>query len=272
MELGQRYKTVWLSDIHLGFKDCRADYLLDFLAKTECETLYLVGDVVDLWALKRSLYWPSSHYEVVRSLFKKASTGTRVVYIPGNHDEPLRDYVGHILGPIEIKREAIHTTVNGKRLLMFHGDYLDEHMRLSKWEGLVGDAAYDLLLFLNRWANFIRRRFGRNYWSLATYIKQRIPNARQVISVFEEAAIREASRRGLDGVVCGHIHQPALKKVKGLLYCNDGDWIENCTLLGETFEGNLELLQWTEHQTLLQSMTGNGGRVKADVVPLRRAG
>jgi UDP-2,3-diacylglucosamine pyrophosphatase LpxH len=272
VETRNRYKTIWLSDIHLGFKDCRADYLLNFLNSVECETLYLVGDVVDLWALKRTFHWPASHYDVVRALFAKASEGTRVVYIPGNHDEPMRDYVGHILGPIEIKREAIHTTVSGKRLLMFHGDCLDEHILLSKWENLIGDAAYDFLLFLNRWANFFRRRFGRNYWSLATYIKQRIPNARQVITVFEDAAVKEAARRGLDGVICGHIHQPALKKIKGLLYCNDGDWIENCTLLGETHEGNLELVQWTEHQTLLQSMTGNGGRVKAEILPLRRAG
>ncbi|MFT5888960.1 MAG: UDP-2,3-diacylglucosamine pyrophosphatase LpxH [Zhongshania sp.] len=272
MQAKRRYKTVWLSDIHLGFKDCRADYLLDFLSQLECETLYLLGDVVDLWALKRSFFWPASHYEVVRQLFKMASEGTRVVYIPGNHDEPLRDYVGHILGPIEIKREAIHTTVGGKRLLMFHGDCLDEHIKLRIWEHFLGDPAYDFLLFLNRWVNFCRRRFGRNYWSLATYIKQHIPSAKQVIKAFEIAAVKEASRRGLDGVVCGHIHQPALSRVNGLLYCNDGDWIENCTLLGETHGGNFELLQWTEHQTLLQSMAADGGPVRADVIPLRRAG
>jgi UDP-2,3-diacylglucosamine pyrophosphatase LpxH len=157
-------------------------------------------------------------------------------------------------------------------LLMFHGDCLDEHIRLRKWEHLVGDVAYDFLLFLNRWANVLRSRFGHNYWSLATYIKQRIPNARNVISIFEEAAVKEASRRGLDGVICGHIHQPALKNIKGLLYCNDGDWIENCTLLGETYQGNLELVQWTEHQTLLQSMADSGGPAEAQLLPLRRAG
>jgi UDP-2,3-diacylglucosamine pyrophosphatase LpxH len=262
------YKTIWLSDIHLGFKDCRADYLLDFLNRVDCETIYLVGDVVDLWAMKRSLYWPPSHYEVLRTLFHKANAGTRVVYIPGNHDEPFRDYVGNIFGPIEIRKEAVYTTVKGKRLLMFHGDILDEHMQLRKWESLIGDAAYDLLLFLNRWANFFRRRFGRHYWSLATYIKQRIPNARQVIDVFERAAVKEAERRGLDGVICGHIHQPALKEIDGLLYCNDGDWIENCTLLSESHDGELELLQWTETQ---QSLDKIGEPKSADVLPMRRA-
>ena len=262
------YKTIWLSDIHLGFKDCRADYLLDFLNRVDCETIYLVGDVVDLWAMKRSLYWPPSHYEVLRTLFHKANAGTRVVYIPGNHDEPFRDYVGNIFGPIEIRKEAVYTTVKGKRLLMFHGDILDEHMQLRKWESLIGDAAYDLLLFLNRWANFFRRRFGRHYWSLATYIKQRIPNARQVIDVFERAAVKEAERRGLDGVICGHIHQPALKEIDGLLYCNDGDWIENCTLLSENHDGELELLQWTETQ---QSLDKIGEPKSADVLPMRRA-
>ncbi|NKI17731.1 UDP-2,3-diacylglucosamine diphosphatase [Spongiibacter sp. KMU-166] len=264
-----RYKTVWLSDIHLGFKDCRAEYLLDFLAKVECDSIYLIGDVIDLWAMKRSLFWPSSHYDVLRSLFNKANAGTRIVYIPGNHDEPFRDYVGNIFGPIEIRKDAVYTTVKGKRLLMFHGDCLDEHIQLRKWENLIGDAAYDLLLFLNRWANFFRRRSGRHYWSLATYIKQRIPNARQVIEVFEQAAVQEAAARNLDGVICGHIHQPALKEIDGLLYCNDGDWIENCTVLTEDDAGNMELLQWTEKQTSLDKWLVN--ETPAQVLPLRQA-
>ncbi len=266
------YKTIWLSDIHLGFKDCRAEYLLNFLSRVECETVYLVGDVVDLWSLKRTLYWPSSHYEVLRKLFRMANSGTRVVYIPGNHDEPFRDYVGHIFGPIEVKREAVYTSVSGKRLLMFHGDCLDEHIRLSKWESLIGDYAYDLLLFVNRWANFFRRRFGRHYWSLATYIKQRIPNAVQVIDVFEQAAVKAARDRGLDGVICGHIHQPALKEIDGLLYCNDGDWIENCTVLGETHEGHFELLNWTERMQMLDRRHSEVSADSAKVYPLYRAG
>ena len=268
----KRYKTLWLSDIHLGFKDCRAEYLLDCLNHIECDTIYLVGDVVDLWAMSRTLYWPASHYEVLRTLFRKANNGTRVVYIPGNHDEPFRDYVGHIFGPIEIRKEAVYTTLKGKRLLMFHGDCLDEHMQLSRWEHLVGDAAYDLLLFLNRWANFFRRRFGHHYWSLATYIKQRIPNARQVVDVFEAAAVQEAKKRGLDGVICGHIHQPALKDIDGLLYCNDGDWIENCTLLAEGEQGELELLQWTETRQMLARVGEPTVKPVAEVLPLRRAG
>lgn len=264
-----QYKTIWLSDLHLGFKDCRAAYLLDLLAAVECETIYLVGDVVDLWAMKRSLYWPASHYQVLRSLFEKAEGGTRVVYIPGNHDEPFRDYAGNIFGPIEICKEAVYTTVKGKRLLMFHGDCLDAHIQLSKWEHLLGDVAYDLLLFLNRWANVFRRRCGRHYWSLATYIKQRIPNARQLIDEFERAAVQAAAQRGLDGVICGHIHQPALKDIEGLLYCNDGDWIESCTLLAESHSGELQLLQWTETRRVLDTI---GAAPGAAVLPLRQAG
>lgn len=262
------YKTLWLSDIHLGFKDCRADYLLDLLNNCECETLYLLGDIVDLWSLKKSLYWPQSHYRVLQALINIASGDTRVVYIPGNHDEPLRDYIGQRFGDIEVRKSASYRTVAGRRLLMMHGDCLDGHVRLSKWESLIGETAYDFLLFMNRWFNYFRRRSGHGYWSLASYIKERIPNARKVITVFEQCAVNEAQRLGYDGVICGHIHQPALKQIDGLLYCNDGDWIENCTLLGERHDGVMELVQWHERPRVLGRIDSAGEELCAEILPM----
>lgn len=267
-----QFKAVWLSDIHLGFKDCRANYLLDFLNTIECETLYLVGDIIDLWSLKRSFFWPASHYDVIRAILKKSRHGTRVIYIPGNHDEPMRDYVGQRLGAVEIRQEVIHTTADGRRLLIFHGDMLDAHMRLNRFENLLGDLAYDLLLFLNRWANYFRSQLGLGYWSLASYLKSRVKNARQVIEVYEQAAIDEAARRGLDGVICGHIHRPGLRMIDGLVYCNDGDWIENCSALTETTEGVLQLLHWTDRQTVLRDFDSQVELRHAEIIPLRKAG
>jgi UDP-2,3-diacylglucosamine pyrophosphatase LpxH len=267
-----RYKAVWLSDIHLGFRDCRADYLLDFLNSVDCETLYLVGDIVDLWSLKKRFFWPAAHYDVLRAILKKSRHGTRVVYIPGNHDEPLRDYVGESLGAVEIKHEVVHTTADGRKLLVFHGDVLDPHIRLNRLEHLVGDVAYDFLLFLNRWGNFIRSRLGLGYWSLATYIKRRVKNARQVIDVYEQAAVQEAQRRGLDGVICGHIHQPGMRIINGIVYCNDGDWIESCSALTETDTGELQLLHWSDRQRIVREFNSQVGLHEADVIPLRKAG
>ena len=267
-----RYKAVWLSDIHLGFRDCRAEYLLDFLNSIECETLYLVGDIVDLWSLKKRFFWPASHYDVLRAILKKSRHGTRVVYIPGNHDEPLRDYVGESLGAVEIKHEVVHTTADGRKLLVFHGDVLDPHIRLNRLEHLVGDVAYDFLLFLNRWGNFIRSRLGLGYWSLATYIKKRVKNARQVIDVYEQAAVNEAVRRGLDGVICGHIHQPGMRMINGIVYCNDGDWIESCSALTETDSGELQLLHWSDRQRILREFNSQVDLHEAEVIPLRKAG
>lgn len=249
-----RCKTVFISDVHLGFKDCKAEYLLDFLQTVQCETLYLVGDIVDLWAMNNSFHWPASHYAVIRAIFNKAQSGTRVVYVPGNHDETVRDFVGHAFGPIEIEEEAVHVTQAGKKLLIFHGDILDAHIRFGRLDKLMGDLAYDFLLFANRWTNFIRRRFGYCYWSLASYIKNRLHKARSAIETFEEAAIEEARRRGLDGVVCGHIHQAEIRVLDETLYCNDGDWVESCTALLEDDHGHLEIVHWSERQRAVKSM------------------
>ncbi len=243
-----KFRTIWISDVHLGFKGCNAEYLLDFLKATQCEYLYLVGDIIDVWALKRSLYWPQTHNNVIRSILGKAKHGTRVIYIPGNHDELFRDYFDMTLGNIEIQRNAIHLTTDGRKLLMLHGDEFDSVIRYSKFLTLLGDAAYSVLLQLNRAVNFIRRKLDFPYWSIAAYLKHKIKNAVNVINDFEQAISREAARHKVDGVVCGHIHHAAIKKVNNILYCNDGDWVESCTAMVENHDGSLRIIHWADEQ------------------------
>jgi UDP-2,3-diacylglucosamine pyrophosphatase LpxH len=239
-------RTVWLSDVHLGSKDCRAHYLLDFLRRVDCETLYLLGDIVDFWALRRQFLWPAAHYEIMRLIMRKANQGTRVIYVPGNHDEVLREFVGHSFGPVEVMHETTHVTADGRNLLLFHGDALDMHVQLDFISRHIGDPAYDFLMWMHRWANRARGLFGLRYWSLANYVKTRVGSARTALKLFEDAALAEARRRGLDGVVCGHIHHPEIALRDGLLYCNDGDWVESCTALVEDHGGNLEILHWSD--------------------------
>ncbi len=240
-------RTVWLSDVHLGCKDCRADYLLDFLQRVDCETLYLLGDIVDFWAMRRQFMWPAAHYEIIRLIMHKARHGTRVVYVPGNHDDVMREFIGHNFGPVEILRDSHHVTKDGRQLLLLHGDSLDGHVQLDWVSRHLGDALYDGLMWVHRWVSRGRHRLGLRYWSLANYVKTRVKNARTAIAAFEQAALAEARRRGADGVVCGHIHHPNLYLQDGLLYCNDGDWIESCTALTEDQSGALELLHWSDY-------------------------
>lgn len=241
-----RVRAVWISDVHLGYKDCKADFLLDFLERVECDTLYLVGDIIDLWSLSQQFHWPPAHNQVLRTLLKKARDGVKVIYIPGNHDNAFREYLGESFGAVEIHRNVIHETLGGQRLLVMHGDELDDVIRFSRFTRLVGEAAYDFLLFVSRIAYRIRRRFGYSYWSLAGYIKARLNNAAQAIDCFECAMLEWAARHEVDGVVCGHIHHPNIRMENGLLYCNDGDWIENCTAMIETRDGRLEILHWSD--------------------------
>ena len=247
------YPAVWISDVHLGYKDCQAQYLLDFLNAIECDVLYLVGDIVDLWSMKRQFFWHPSHYDVLALIQQKAKDGTRVIYIPGNHDETFRQYADESLFGIEVHQQYIHTTKANKRFLLLHGDDFDSATRYNKLISIAGDAGYDLLLFLNRWTNRVRRLFGGHYWSLASWIKARVHKAREAIDAFEKAAIHEAKKQGVDGIICGHIHHPAVKVVDGILYCNDGDWIENCTALVENDCGRIELLHWSETQKVIHS-------------------
>lgn len=242
-----RYRTIWISDIHLGTRGCKADLLLEFLKYTESDTLYLVGDIVDGWRLKRSWYWNQSHNDVVQKLLRKARKGTNVIYVPGNHDEALRDFIegaGLAFGGITVQMEAIHETPDGRRFLVTHGDHFDGIVSCAKWLALLGDAAYGFALSLNTWFNHLRRRLGLPYWSLSAYLKHKVKNAVAFISEYEQAIAEEARRRHVDGVVCGHIHHAEIRDIDGILYCNDGDWVESCTALVEHFDGRLEILHW----------------------------
>jgi UDP-2,3-diacylglucosamine pyrophosphatase LpxH len=243
-----RYRTIWLSDIHLGSSGCQASYLLDFLRHNESEYLYLVGDIIDGWQLKKGWYWPQAHNDVVQKILRKARKGTQVVYIPGNHDEGARQFCDLAFGDIHVRGEAFHTTLAGQRLWIVHGDLFDGVIQHAKWLAYLGDTLYTLILVLNRWFNRIRSRLGFQYWSLSQYLKHQVKNAVNFISSFERVMTDEARRRGCDGVVCGHIHKAEIRDIDGVLYCNDGDWVESLSALVETFEGELKVIYWTVMQ------------------------
>ena len=245
-----RYRTIWISDIHLGTRGCKADFLLDFLKHNESDTLYLVGDIIDIWRMRRSWYWVQPHNDVVQKLLRKARKGTRVVFIPGNHDEIFREYLGNPFGGIEVEEEAIHTLADGRRFLVLHGDKFDTVVRYARWLAVLGDSAYAMSLTMNAWFNAIRRRLGYPYWSLSAYLKHRVKNAVEYIGRFEEAVADEARRRQVDGVVCGHIHKAEIRDMDGITYCNDGDWVESCTALVEHADGRVEILSWAEVRQL----------------------
>lgn len=239
-----KVRSVFISDIHLGFKGCQADSLLHFLHSVETDYLFLVGDIVDFWALKKNPIWPQKHTNVIRSILGKAKHETKVIYVPGNHDDSMRDYVGHKFGNVEIHRDYVHTTVDGRKLLVMHGDEFDLIVKNSRWLSNLGSYLYDKLLSLNHIVNGIRRLFNSSYWSLAAYLKHKVKNAVDYIGNFEDALAHFAEERGVDGVVCGHIHHAEIRDINGILYCNDGDWVESCTSLIEYNDGQLEILHW----------------------------
>ena len=245
------FRTIWISDTHLGTAGCRADLLLDFLKSTDCETLYLVGDIIDGWQLRKGWYWPPRHNDVVRCVLKKAKHGTRVIYVPGNHDEAFRDYVGLNFGGVELAAEAIHVTADGRRLLILHGDEFDGVVLYARWLAFLGDHAYTLLLKLNGWFNAARKRLGMPYWSLSAHIKKRVKNAVQYVSGFEHAVAHAAVERGVDGVVCGHIHCAEIRTIGEVTYYNDGDWVESCTALVEHGDGRMEIIDWADAKRAL---------------------
>ncbi len=240
----RRYRAVFLSDIHLGTRGCNAAFLLDFLARAECDRLYLVGDVVDGWRLKKAWYWQPQFDEVVRAIMDRAQAGTAVTYIPGNHDEMFRDWLGLELSGIKLQSEAVHTAADGRRFLVLHGDEFDGVIRYAKFLAHLGDWAYDWALVFNRVFNAGRRRLGYPYWSLSQWLKRQVKEAVKAIDRFETALAGEAKRRGFDGVICGHIHHAEMRTVNGVLYMNDGDWVESCTALVEHADGRFELLDW----------------------------
>ncbi len=242
----RRYRAIFLSDIHLGTPGCKAEHLLDFLRHNESDLIYLVGDIIDGWALRSRFHWPQAHNDVVQKILRKARKGTSVVYIPGNHDEIARQFCGLKFGEVSICAEAEHRLLDGRTLWVTHGDVADGVIRHAKWLAHVGDALYDWLLWLNRHFNNLRARLGFGYWSLSQFLKYKVKNAVSFISDFEHVLIREARKRGYDGVVCGHIHHAQIREVDGALYVNDVDWVESRTALVETLDGRLEIVEWKE--------------------------
>lgn len=238
------YRSVWISDIHLCSRDSRADLVHDFLSNIKCDYLYLVGDIIDVWALQKKWHWPAIYNEVIHKLLKRSRKGARVTFVPGNHDEFFRQFVGFKFGDVRIVMNVIHETADGKRLLVIHGDEFDAAVQGHRWLAHLGDWAYRHLIVINRIYNMTRAWFGKPYWSLSGAIKRRVKQAVKYLNNFEAILTDEARRRKVDGVICGHIHQPAVRQLGEILYCNTGDWIEHCTALVEHVDGRLELLWW----------------------------
>lgn len=242
----RRYRTIWISDIHLGTKGCNTELLIDFLDSVDSETMYLVGDIIDGWRLKKKFYWPDAHNDIVWRILKRAKRGTRIVYIPGNHDEMFRQFTGLNFGGIEIRRAAFHDTADGRRLMVLHGDEFDAVMLSHRWLAFVGDALYHVMMGVNRWVNALRRKLDLPYWSLSKMAKHKVKNAVEFIGKYEEVVARAAAERGVDGVVCGHIHTAEHRMIGETEYWNDGDWVEGCNALVEHEDGRMEILHWPE--------------------------
>lgn len=245
-----RFRSIFISDVHLGTRGCKADFLLDFLKNTDSEFLYLVGDIFDGWRLKKTWFWPQTHNDVIQKMLRKARKGTKVFFVPGNHDEFAREYVDNEFGRVEVKKELIHTSANGRRFLVMHGDEADGVMLYARWLAVLGDYAYVTALTINHWLNLVRRKLNLPYWSLSAYLKHKVKNAVQFMSNYEQAMVDIAKRRGANGVICGHIHHASMKEIDGILYCNDGDWVESCTALVEHYDGRMEILTWTDMRNL----------------------
>lgn len=242
----RRFRTAWISDMHLGSRTSNAAALLDFLRDHEVETLYIVGDLIDGWQMRRGIYWPQEHNDVIQKLLRKARKGTRIVYIPGNHDEFVSGFCGYY-GHIAIQKNAIHTTADGRRMLVLHGHELDTVVQNARWLAFAGDLGYQFLLGLNPVINFFRKLFGLRYWSLSAYAKKRVKDAVNFIGEFEAAIVRYAERHSVEAVVCGHIHSAGVRQIGNVTYYNCGDWVESCSALVEDFDGRIDLLHFCPH-------------------------
>ncbi|MBV9659358.1 MAG: UDP-2,3-diacylglucosamine diphosphatase [Verrucomicrobia bacterium] len=269
--MSTRYRTGWISDVHLGTRGCNAPALLNFLRDYEFETLYIVGDLIDIWSLRRSRYWPQTHNDIIQKILRKGRKGTRLVYIPGNHDEFLRRFTGDY-GSLTIQRRAIHTTADGRRLLVIHGDELDTVVQNIKWLAFVGDVGYQTLLALNAPLNVVRRWCGLGYWSLSAHVKKRVKNAVAFIGEFEQAVARYAQDYQVQGVLCGHIHSPALRQIGATWYYNSGDFVESCSALVEHEDGRIELLTHLPVETSVSSPSDEESEPADDVFPVPLTG
>jgi UDP-2,3-diacylglucosamine pyrophosphatase LpxH len=271
MKFRTRVRTLFISDVHLGTRTAQAGQLLQFLKQYDADTIYLVGDIIDFWKVRRRPHWSQSHNDVLQKLMRRVRKGTRLIYIPGNHDESLRDYIGLQFGGIEIQRDAVHTTARGRRYLVMHGDEFDVVVRAAKWLAFLGDRGYELALWLNNPLNWVRRHLGLGFWSLSAYLKHRVKSAVAFIGAFEEAVATEAGRRGVDGIICGHIHHAADRMIGRAHYLNCGDWVESCTAIIETLDGRLRVINRLAQEEplprLLEILDGAGS---LDAV--RRAG
>jgi UDP-2,3-diacylglucosamine pyrophosphatase LpxH len=255
-------RAAFISDVHLGTRGCQAEMLLDFIRHLECDHLYLVGDIIDGWKLKSGWHWPQSHNDVVQKVLRMARKGVRVTYVPGNHDEVARDFCGVHFGGVVVVRDAIHETADGRRFLVVHGDEFDGIVQHARWLAFLGDWSYRTLLLLNTLVARARHRLGLGYWSFSAYLKVKVKNALQFIENFEEAVTDEARRRGVDGVICGHIHKAEMRDFGGILYVNDGDWVESCTALVEHHDGRLEIVEWAKRRSWSTMARGH-----ADALP-----
>ena len=258
-----RFRTLFISDLHLGTVGCQSGMLLDFLRSVDVDTIYLVGDIVDGWRLKTGWYWPQEHNDFVQKILRRARKGVRVYYIPGNHDEFLRKYCGTHFGGIEVVESAIHVAADGKRYLVVHGDAFDVVVRHARWLAILGDWAYETALVINAYLNWIRRSLGFTYWSLSQWAKLQVKDAVNLIGDFENALLAEAKRERVDGIICGHIHHAAIHDRFGIRYVNCGDWVESCTAIVETYDGELRMIRWADETRL-------AGRA-ADAVHIRAA-
>ncbi len=252
LRLPTHYRAIWISDFHIGTRRAQTGLLLDFLKFTESDSLYLVGDIIDNWSLQKNWFWDQGHNDIIQKILRKARKGTKVIYIPGNHDENFRDFVGTRFGRVAVMQDAMHITADKKRYLVLHGDEFDGVVKYAKWLAVLGDKAYEIALELNRSLNWVRRKFGLPYWSLSSHLKRRVKQAVQFISNFEQAVVREAKKRGADGVICGHIHTPEISTIDGIHYCNDGDWVESCSALVEHADGRFELIHWNEQSSTIE--------------------
>ena len=264
LEERRTYRTIWISDVHLGTKGCNHELLIDFLDHTESDPMYLVGDIIDGWRLKKKVYWPPEHSDIVWRILKRAKRGTRIIYIPGNHDEMVRPFSGMNFGGVEIMRAAFHDTADGRRLMVLHGDEFDTIMLAHRWLAFVGDALYHVMMKLNNWVAAARKRLGLPYWSISKAAKNKVKNAVEFISKYEEVVARAAAERGVDGVVCGHIHTAEFRSFeyggKRVEYWNDGDWVEGCNALVEHADGRMEILHWPDE-------VARRNRCESDVTP-----
>jgi UDP-2,3-diacylglucosamine pyrophosphatase LpxH len=255
--LPRRYRTIFISDVHLGTRGCKADCLLDFLRHVESDYLYLVGDIVDGWRLQKKWFWPDKHAEVLARLLGRARNGTEVVYLPGNHDEVLRNLIGRSIGGVKIRHDTVHHTADGRRLLVVHGDVFDGVVTEMQWLARIGSVAYEFALNINTWFNVARRWLGLGYWPLSAFLKARVKAAVNFVDRYEHSLAHEARRRSVCGVICGHVHKPEMRTIDGVLYYNDGDWVESCSALVEHKDGRFELLAWAQ-------------RPQRDLLPSRR--